>query len=139
MWRVTTPMLNSLCDQARAARYMVLLTFILAVLAWGLQLWAWRRRNITARQRREAAALRDEEVAWKRQDDSLEIEAQRPESKVGTHVASPVTEQGRAAEMERVELPDGSIKEMMVEGQEKELAGDVVGVEKPADEKREKV
>ena len=136
MTRVTPAMLEGLCQQAAATRYMVIPAFVFSLVAMALHFWAWRKHNIAVREN-EAAPPYDE-VAWKQADDESQSELGDARSPVSP--VSPIAAPGYVAEMpargvSRAELPmDAAIKEMMGEGWHKEMDAGFVGAEKSADE-----
>ena len=146
---VTTPMLSSLCAQAKTARILMIPALILAVIVMGVHFWAWRKHNIAMREHQGEAAPPYESRGWKLESES---ESQRsggslPVSPVSPAVAHPMArggqamDRGRMAEVAgapapRAELPmDPYAKEMMGDNGYNELSAGQVAVEKPASER----
>lgn len=133
---VSSPFLRSLCQQAKAARIMVLPALIFAVCALVLHLWAWKQHTAAVREHGEAAPPYDE-VAWKQADLEAQGEDRSPVSPMDP--VNPFADSRSAA----VEMSgdhktragsskDSTVPEMAGDGGYGELDGGVAAAEKPA-------
>lgn len=123
------PKLYELCKQARTARILGLVLFVLAVVRLAAHYWVWRRHNIAVRLAK-AQEFREEGARAKEASSHGSSEQARSEMGHGDAVELP------AHRMSRVEAPEDGVGEMPGENWSKEMQAEDVALEMEAGGRR---